>query len=168
MNKLSLTSTFAISTCFLLTSCATPEQKAAQEVARQAAFATAVAESEEKIPDGYSRLTGEALVEFVSDSTISGLSQSSPGWRYDVYRAPDGTQRGTSTNGSSTSKDSGKWTMNGDTYCSEWNKWVEGKKECFHLYTGSTNDYYSMTTEGKFWSSKEFRVTRVVGNTKNL
>ena len=76
MNKLSLTSTFAISTCFLLTSCATPEQKAAQEVARQAAFATAVAESEEKIPDGYSRLTGEALVEFVSDSTISGLSQS--------------------------------------------------------------------------------------------
>ena len=168
MNKLSLTSTFAISTCFLLTSCATPEQKAAQEVARQAAFATAVAESEEKIPDGYSRLTGEALVEFVSDSTISGLSQSSPGWRYDVYRAPDGTQRGTSTNGSTTSKDSGNWTMNGDTYCSQWNKWAEGKKECFQLYTGSTNDYYSITAEGKFWSSKEFRVTRSVGNTKNL
>jgi len=168
MNKLSLTSTFVIGTCFLLTSCATPEQNAAREEARKAAFATAVAESEEKIPEGYTRLTGEELVEFISDKTISGLSERAVGWRYDVYRAPDGTQRGTSTNGSDTSTDSGKWTMAGDTYCSQWSKWVDGKENCYQIYTGSTEDYYTITTEGVFWSSKESQASRAEGNIKNL
>ena len=168
MKIISLVPSLVIGTCFLLTSCATSEQKAAKEVAKKAAFATAVADAEKNIPEGYSQLTGEGLTVFVSDTTISGLSERAPGWRYDVYRAPDGTQRGTSTNGSKTSNDSGKWTMNGDTYCSQWKKWGDSKENCYRVYAGTAEDYYTITTEGKFWSSNEFQGSRAEGNTKNL
>ena len=141
-----------------MSACATPQQIEAE-----------IAASEEKVPAGFTRLTGDALVEFVSDSTISGLSERSPGWSYDVYRAPDGTQRGISKKGSDTSKDSGNWTMNGDTYCSRWKNWADGKENCFRLYSSeATKEYYSVSTKGKFWSSSEFEASRLKGNSKNL
>jgi len=168
LNKLTLISTTACVTCLVLTSCATPEQKAARETARQVAITQAISASEEKIPDGFSRLTGDALLEFVSDSSVSGLSEKSPGWSYEVYRAPDGTQRGTSKKGGDTSTDTGEWTIKGDMYCSQWNRWADGKKSCYRLYTGATKEYYSITAEGKLWSSKEFQASREKGNTKSL
>ena len=155
----------AATICIVLSSNVTADKKISKKAAKKLA---AVSASETKLPEGYTRLTGDALLEFVSDSTVSGLSERAAGWSYSVYRAPNGRQRGTSTNGGDNSKDSGKWTIDGDAYCSKWRKWAKGKKICYHVYTGATEDYYSITTDGEFWSSKQFKAKRVKGNIKNL
>ena len=155
----------AATICIALSSGTATAEKISKKAAKRLA---AVAASEAKLPEGYSRLTGEKLLDFIADSTVSGLSENFPGWRYQIYRAPNGRQRGTSTNGGENSKDSGKWTVDGDTFCSKWRKWGKGKKTCMHMYTGATDDYYFITTKGKLWSSKQFKAKRVKGNTKDL
>lgn len=160
-----LTYITAATICIVLSSGTATAEKISKKAAKRLA---AVAASEAKIPEGYTRLTGDKLLDFIADSTVSGLSVNFPDWSYHVYRAPNGKQRGTSTNGGDKSKDSGKWTIDGDSYCSKWRKWADGKKICYHIYTGATEDYYSITTKGKLWSSKQFKAKRVKGNTKNL
>lgn len=114
-------------------------------------------------------MTGDALFEWINDITVSGISERASGWKYVVYREPGGTQRGTSTDGSDKSQDSGKWMMVGDdTYCSQWKNWNEGKKTCYQVYAGDSDEYFTITTDGKFWSSEKFDVSREQGNAKNL
>ena len=120
-----LTCFTAATICIVLSSGSATAEKISKKAAKRLA---AVAASEAKIPAGYTRLTGDKLLDFIADSTLSGLSENTAGWSYHVYRAPNGRQHGTATNGGDNGKDSGKWTVEGDTYCNKWRNWRKGKK----------------------------------------
>jgi len=155
------TRTILIAAALLLPlGCSTPEERAQE-------LADITTKAETNLPEGFERVTGEELLAMSADRTVTGVSVNSPGWTYIIYRNPDGTVKGTSTNGSDNSSDTGKWWIESNRLCSQWKTWREGKKSCDSIYFNG--EYRMVITEaGKIVDGKEQKWTNVAGNTEGL
>lgn len=92
------------------------------------------------------------LRTYIAGNTSSGKTRK--GDRYHVYSRPDGTMFGRSTSKyNKESQDSGTWEITKDSqYCRKWNKWREGKRDCFQVYALEGNKF-RMKAIGKRYES---------------
>ena len=84
------------------------------------------------------RLTADQIRLQLIDHTISGVTG---GMQFDLYTAPDGTQKLKMTNFT----DAGTWRIIADgRWCRTWRVALGGKEDCFTVYK-SGETYYSVT-----------------------
>lgn len=162
----------------VLSACQTPEQMAEKEAQRtakaeaKAAERAAKAEAkmaslEAKLPAGFERIAGDDLTKTMSDTTVTGVSSRDAAWKFTVYRAPDGTLKGTSSNGSDTSDTAGEWWVEADTICTKYTQWRQGKTVCNRVYT---NGEYQMviSPDGTITDGKKLKWNIQPGNVAGL
>ena len=68
-------------------------------------------------------LEGDALSELLSGATLSGKG-------YSIFYDTDGSMRG-NVHGYA---DAGRWWVDGDRYCVQWELWGEGEPLCWQLW----------------------------------
>lgn len=81
------------------------------------------------------------LRSYLAGNTSSGKTEK--GAKFHVYSSPDGTMFGRSINKYNNEyQDSGTWEITKDSqYCRKWNKWREGKRDCFQVYALEGNKF---------------------------
>lgn len=119
-------------------------------------------------------LTGDELRAVSADTTSYGVTKD--GYRFTVYRAPDGTVRGYSGRLPNPRQlyDEGKWDITDGKYCVQFDQWRQRERRCFFIYhlggdrygaeLASGHDYVRGTSGKSAWP--EWRV--VPGNPENL
>lgn len=152
----------------VLVGCQSPEQRAQAEAERAAALDSKISAAEAAIPGDFNRLTGDSLKNYAADTTVSGDSATSPGWKYIVYRDTDGAQRGTSTDGTKTSKDSGQWWIDGGSLCSKWKNWRDGRTSCSRIYANDAGAVFWIDSAGEVNEGAKYNTRHAQGNTQGL
>jgi len=79
------------------------------------------------IKEGHQALKGDKIRNLLSGNTIEGTYERGT---YIIYFSPDGTQYGKT----SSTRDKGKWWIEGDKYCRQWNKWSDHHVKCRKFY----------------------------------
>ena len=79
-------------------------------------------------------LTGNEITEIFSGNTLEGKNHKH-GRQFRQYCRPDGALSSTSDDyGRRPDSDNGKWSVEGNLRCTQFNKWGEGKKWCKEVY----------------------------------
>jgi len=92
------------------------------------------------------------LRSYLAGNTSSGKTEKQ--LEFHVYNSPDGSMFGRTTSKyNKESQDSGTWEVNKDSqYCRKWNKWRDGKRDCFQVYALEGNKF-RMKAIGKRYES---------------
>jgi hypothetical protein len=92
------------------------------------------------------RLTGDEIRALIADNQMTAVN--SRGQKYtETYKA-DGTFSAISEGSSGgTVADDGRWTVEGDRFCKQYDNWQDGRKRCAPLLKGS--DGYTTGTGQK-------------------
>jgi len=149
-------------TAIFVASCQTPAERAVQQQNQ-------IAEAEASLPAGFNRVTGDELLALFSDTTISGVSSRNADWNFTMFSVADGTIRAKASNGSDSQSDTGTWSIENDLYCSQFKKWVEGKRTCVRYYSNDENQMTISETEpGRIQDGRKLKWTTTAGNTASL
>ena len=100
-------------------------------IAAATLFASQPASSQDAKP-----LTGEEIRALYSDNEMSATN--SRGQKFTEQYKPDGTFTATSTrtDGTCCIADTGKWTIEGDKFCRQYDNWRNGRKTCGLILRG--------------------------------
>lgn len=97
---------------------------------------------------GESEITGTKLESAELNSLIPGArvkgKMAVGGSKFSIFYDPSGRLQGKSGGRS----DAGKWELEDDLICFQWNNWREGKRHCVNLYHQEGNRYCSFYPDG--------------------